>query len=172
MGDKRAEVGTAPGDLDRMRGIMTEMSRIMAEIAERKEQLVREALLGECPMKGCTARVRTARWIVNLAASPLVERLNLTCDAGHEWYHRFEVRAWDGVVGCHAMRLPMPPDGVPFRAMEQALDAAVGWDAFWCQWCAHWRGGCRCARGFFISMDGANTAGCCGFDEGEEATNG
>lgn len=119
-----------PGDAaaltcDGMRAALKEMSRVMADIAEHKEALIREALTGSCPMRGCAGRVRTARWVVDMGELPMTERLVLMCDAGHEWYQRIRTEVGEGKVALRSTRYAVPFEAPLFRALEAAVEASV-----------------------------------------------
>lgn len=109
-----------------MDAILTVMSETIRQIEERKEEVVRAALLDSCPMRGCTAMVRTARWVVEMGGGPpFVERLVLSCDAGHEWYQRITTEFEGKAVTLRSVRFPVTFEADLFREMEEAVEASV-----------------------------------------------
>lgn len=108
-----------------MEQYLVEMDKITGRIAEHKDRLIVEALRETCAMKGCTARVRTARWVVEMGEIPMVERLVLMCDAGHEWYRKFSTKVESSKVTLRSVRFPVPFDADVFREMEAMVEESV-----------------------------------------------
>lgn len=117
--------------VETIRSLLTQISTAIAEINDRKEEIVREALQEACPMKGCEARVRTARWVVTMGGSPpFVERLVLMCDAGHEWYQKISTDIDGSKVRLTSTRIPAPFEADLFREMEAAVEEGLGHKVF------------------------------------------
>lgn len=69
------------------REILCQIQDVIRRIQERRDECIRVALLARCE---CGAPVRTAKWVIVIGESPMIERLLCMCDAGHEWFWKFE----------------------------------------------------------------------------------
>jgi hypothetical protein len=108
---------------DEMRSSLLQIQRLIHQIADRKEELAREALTHRCP---CGATVRTAEWQSFLEHGVgLTERLVEMCDAGHWWAVGEARLRWAGQRGSTTQDL-MVQDGVfvPYIPL-QVSDATV-----------------------------------------------
>lgn len=118
---------------DEMRALLLQIQGLMQQIADRKEQIVRKALLGTCPLKGCACGVRTARWMVEIGGPPpWVERLVLMCDAGHEWYDKNEANVDGTQIRLTSTRSTVPFEAALFRVLESAIEESLGHTLFEC----------------------------------------
>jgi hypothetical protein len=111
-------------DEAKIESILSAMDTVMRAISEQKEKLVREATQATCPMKGCECKVRTAKWVIEVGV-PLVERLALMCDAGHEWYNRFATEFDDKMVLLRVALYAVPFEASLFREMEAAVEESL-----------------------------------------------
>jgi hypothetical protein len=77
---------SSPENKESAANILAEMQKIIRQIYAAKEEAIKTALCTEvCPK--CGLRPKTAEWVIPLIwGKPLIEKLNLVCDRGHEWY--------------------------------------------------------------------------------------
>jgi len=106
--------------------ILSAMDKVMRAVSEHREKVVCETLRETCPMKGCECVVRTAKWVIEAdGRTPMVERLVLMCDAGHEWYKKFAMEFDDRKVLLRVQHYAVPFEQSMFREMEAAVEGSV-----------------------------------------------